>query len=254
MSLLVVAYHRARAGSDGNPPDMLDRHFAHIARHCACVLPGEPLERARLNLCLTFDDAYFDFHSVVYPLLQRHNLRAVLAVPTGLIPESAKLPDEVRTGGGGKIRATEVDQHFHCTWTELAELAASRRVAIAAHGLFHERLDSGSADLNAEIALSREILATRLSQPVDSFVFPYGRFSSKALRTVREHCRYAFRIGGASNRGWSGRLIYRVNGDCLAAPDALFSPTRLAGYRARFSGTGCGAADPLLPSQSLAPK
>jgi hypothetical protein len=69
---------------------------------------------------------------------------------------------------------------------------------------------------------------------VDSFVFPYGRFSQEALRRVKQHCRYAFRIGGAMNQGWSGSLIYRVNGDCLAAPDAVFSPSRLAGFRARF--------------------
>ncbi len=234
MNLLVVAYHRARGGPDGNPPAMLEAHFAHLARRCACVVPGEPLEPGRINVCLTFDDAYFDFYSVVFPLLQKHNLKAVLAVPTALIAESARLPDDVRTSGGGKIRATEMDQHFHCTWPELASLVSSRRVVVAAHGLFHERLDSKDADLDAEIALSREILARRLLQPVDSFVFPYGRFSPEALRTVRQHYRYAFRIGGAMNRGWSGRLIYRVNGDCLAAPDALFSPARLARLRAGF--------------------
>ena len=234
MNLLVVAYHRARSGPDGNPPAMLDAHFAYLARRCSCVVPGDTLEGARLNVCLTFDDAYFDFHSVVFPLLQKHNLRAVLAVPAALIAETARLPNDVRTCGGGKIRASEVDRHFHCTWPELASLAASRRVVIAAHGLFHERLDSRETDLDAEIRLSRQILATRLAQPVDSFVFPYGRFSSEALRTVGQHYRYAFRIGGAMNRGWSGRLIYRVNGDRLAAPDALFSPALLARYRARF--------------------
>jgi peptidoglycan/xylan/chitin deacetylase (PgdA/CDA1 family) len=234
VNLLVVAYHRARGGPDGNPPAMLDAHFAHLARRCACVVPGEPLEGGKLNVCLTFDDAYFDFYSVVFPLLQRYKLKALLAVPTALVAESARLPDDVRTNGGGKIRAVEADQHFHCTWQELAAMAASGRVVIAAHGLFHERLDCKKTDLDAEIILSRKILATRLSQPVDSFVFPYGRFSSEALRTVKQHYRYAFRIGGALNSSWSGRLIYRVNGDCLAAPDALFSPARLARFRANF--------------------
>lgn len=234
MNLLVAAYHRARAGPDGNSPAMLDAHFAHIARRFNCVVPGELLESARLNVCLIFDDAYFDFYSVVFPLLQKHNLRAVLAVPTALIPEQARLSDEVRHNGGGRIRTANVDQHFHCTWPELATLVSSKRVVIAAHGLFHERLDLKETHFDSEILISREILSTRLSQPVDSFVFPYGRFTHEALSAVRQRYRYAFRIGGAMNHRWSGPLLYRVSGDCLAAPDALFSPGRLTVFQARY--------------------
>ena len=42
-----------------------------------------------------------------------------------------------------------------------------------------------------------------------------------------------FRIGGASNRGWSSRLLYRVDADAMASPDALFSPEALTRYRRR---------------------
>jgi len=227
-------YHRVQAGPDGNSPSMLDAHFGYLARHCACVVPGEPLPGPRLNVCLTFDDAYSDFHSAVFPLLQKHNLRAVLAVPPALIGEKAEWPDVARARAGGENGRSKSGCNRHCTWAELEALASSGRVVIAAHGLSHTRLDRMGADLDAEISFPREELSGRLGQPVDSFVFPFGRFSPAALRKVREHYRHAFRIGGAMNRGWSQSLLYRVGGDRLGSPGGLFSTGRLAFFRARY--------------------
>src|SRR5207253_3666710 len=87
MNLLVLMYHRARAGRHGNDPAMLEKHFRHIAANYRNVLPGDALDANRLNVCLTFDDAYFDFYATVYPLLMRHQLRAVLAVPPLVVRE-----------------------------------------------------------------------------------------------------------------------------------------------------------------------
>ena len=227
-------YHRAQAGPYGNPPAMLDAHFAYLARHCRCVLPGEPLADSRVKVCLIFDDAYFDFYSVVFPLLEKHNLRSMLAVSPGLVHEQAVFSNTTRTHTGGAVGLTQGYDDGYCTWGELATLAASGRVAIAAHGYNHAPLDCQEIDLDTEIKLPQVMLSARLGQRVDSFVFPYGRFSAPAVRKVREHYRYAFRIGGAANRDWSGSLLYRVDGDRMASPDALFKPARLAVFRARY--------------------
>jgi peptidoglycan/xylan/chitin deacetylase (PgdA/CDA1 family) len=227
-------YHRAQAGPYGNPPAMLDAHFAYIARHCLCVLPGEPLAGTRLNVCLVFDDAYYDFYSVVFPLLEKHNLRAVLAVPSALVREHARFSNETRTHAPGEVRDDRQFDDGYCTWSELATLAGSGRVTIAAHGATHTPLDPEGVDLEAEVAAPRLLLSTRLIQPVDSFVLPYGRFSPTVLSMIRKHYRYVFRIGGATNRGWDGPMLYRVDGDRMASPDELFVPARLARFRARY--------------------
>lgn len=233
MTVLALMYHRARSGPDGNDPAVLDAHFSVIADAFRCVLPGEPLDPDRLNVCLTFDDAYFDFYAVVFPLLEKHGLRALLAVPAAVVPEKAQAPRAARLAVADALGDGGYDPEGLCTWSELREMARSGRVGFGAHGHTHCRLDLPGVDLEREVVLPREMLTTRLDQPVESFVFPYGRFTGAALRTVRRHYRYAFRIGEADNAGWDGAMLYRVRGDCLASPGAPFAAHRRAGYRAR---------------------
>ncbi len=233
MSLLALMYHRAREGRHGNSPAMLDAHFAHIAAHYACVLPGEPLDDARLNVCLTFDDAYFDFYAVVFPLLKKHRLRALLAVPLVVVRERAELPVETRIHAPADVNYTHPNYDGFCTWPELIELAQSGHVAIAAHGYTHRRLDRDDLDFQTEIVVPQALLSTRLGQPIDSFVFPYGRFSPQAIQRVNAHYRHAFRIGGAMNHSWDASVAYRVDADGMTSPTAPFAPPRLLSYRAR---------------------
>ena len=234
MTLLVLLYHRAREDPHGNPPEVLDAHFAHIARSYPNVLPGEPLTPGVPNVCLSFDDGYYDFHATVYPLLRKHNLRALLAIPPGVVRERVAGSAVERLGFRSEYAFAHPDQGGLCTWAELAELASGGRVTIAAHGFAHVRLDPPEIDLAAEIDAPQTILRARCAQPVESFVFPFGRFSPRALDHARGRYRHVFRIGGASNRSWGGRLLYRIDADRMKSPTSLFAPARLAGYRARY--------------------
>lgn len=229
MSLLALMYHRARPGPHGNTPEMLDAHFAHIADRYACVFPGEPLDPDRLNVCLTFDDASYDFYAVVFPLLAKHRLRALLAVPPVVVSERVDLPSNIRL----LVETDLGDGTGFCTWTELREMTGSGLVAIASHGFTHCALDEPEVDLHTEIVASKLLLTARLGCPVDSFVFPYGRFSPWALHMVRQHYTYAFRIGGADNDGWSHPLLYRVDADRLPTPTAPFVPPSRLRQRTR---------------------
>ncbi len=233
MRLLALMYHRARAGQHGNAPDMLDRHFAHIAKHCRCVLPGEGLKPDALNVCLTFDDGYFDFYAIIFPLLKKHGLRALLAVPTSVVRERSDASAEARLRAPADINAAHPNHGGFCTWPELREMAESGCVTIAAHGFTHIRLDHADVDLHTEVVVPQTLLSARIGRAVDSFVFPFGRFSPVALRKVSQTYRYAFRIGGADNLGWNARVLYRIDADAMTAPDRLFRQPRLALYRAR---------------------
>jgi peptidoglycan/xylan/chitin deacetylase (PgdA/CDA1 family) len=232
MTLLVLMYHRALVDRHGNAAAMLDAHFAHIARTSACILPGEPLQRERLNICLSFDDAYYDFRALVYPLLEKHGLRALLAVPTGLVPERVNAMPAARLALSSYDAYAYPEKGGLCTWDELRQLAASGRVAFAAHGRTHVRLDNGHADLAREIVEPRDMLQQRLGVPVDSFVYPFGRFHRAAQALTRQHYRHVFRIGQADNTSWQAPILYRIDADRMPAPDALFSRRCRLRYRA----------------------
>jgi len=227
-------YHRACVGRHGNAPEMLDAHFAHVAHHHPQVLPGEALAHGATNVCLSFDDAYFDFYATVFPLLQRHNLRALLAVPPAFIGETASSSTADRLRIESEEAFARPERGGFCTWGELAEMVASGHVAVASHGLTHRRLDSAEVDMGAEIDQAQTVLRTRLGCPVESFVFPFGRYSARSLGHARRKHRHVFRIGGALNRSWSGRVLYRVDADRMATPQSLFAPARILHYRVRF--------------------
>lgn len=233
MALLVLMYHRAQRGPFGNAPEMLDAHFATIAQTCHVVLPGEPCRADRLNACLTFDDAYYDFAVEVLPRLEKHRLRAVLAVPTGCVAEATAHAASDRLVVAADDAFRPGNAHAFCTWTELEAIARTGLVAFAAHGHAHVALDQPGADLAREIEASGNQLEQRLACPVSTFVFPYGRYSRAALRRATRRYRTVFRIGGASNRDWRHQPVYRVNADNLRAADEPFRRGRLLAYRTR---------------------
>jgi peptidoglycan/xylan/chitin deacetylase (PgdA/CDA1 family) len=226
MSLHVLMYHRARAGMHGNSAETLDRHFAYLAAHVRCVLPGDSLDPRVRNVCVSFDDAYYDFLAVVFPLLQKHGLRALLAVPTGLIR------DAVTTSHGERLTVSSADAMNHvesgglCTWPELRALHQSGIVMMASHGDRHIRIDQPGVDFAAEILQPKVTLQERLGASVHSFVYPYGRFNAEAHAIARSHYRYVFRIGQASNRSWAGSPLYRIAADEKPDLAAMFTPTK----------------------------
>jgi peptidoglycan/xylan/chitin deacetylase (PgdA/CDA1 family) len=234
MKLLILMYHRARSGRHGNSAEMLDAHFGHIANRYANTLPGEALKGEALNVVLTFDDAYFDFYALAYPLLQKHRLRALLAVVPAVLREHVEASHASRM----KLDSTEAFAHPEkggfCTWPELREMIASGHVQVAAHGQTHVRLDQPGVDLAGEVDGPKSMLEEHLGTSVNSFVFPYGRYDLHAWRRVRHRYDYAFRIGGAMNRSWDARLLYRVDADEMAGAASLFSADRLMRYRARY--------------------
>jgi peptidoglycan/xylan/chitin deacetylase (PgdA/CDA1 family) len=227
-------YHRARLGRHGNAAEMLDAHFAYIADRYANVLPGESGASDRLNVCVTFDDGYFDFYARVFPLLRRHKLRALLAIPPKYVAEKTTASRDARLQVEIEEAFADPTRGGFCTWPELEEMVQSGYVTIASHGFSHCRLDTPDADLALEIDSSQATLASRFGPSVTSFVFPFGRYSEESLRRSKRYYPYVFRIGGAMNRNWHSRVLYRVDADQMADPSSLFAPRRLAGYRARY--------------------
>jgi peptidoglycan/xylan/chitin deacetylase (PgdA/CDA1 family) len=233
MTLLALSYQRAQAGPDGNSPEMLDAHFEYIAATFTNVLPGEPVPAGRTAACIGFDGAFYDFYQRVFPLLTKHKLRAVLAVAPAVIRDHSNRSMPRASAGPTRTATAEAGGRTFCSWGELQEVARSGLVAIAAHGYTHRALDDAGNDVETEVHVPRTLLSARLRVPVDSFVFPFGRYCRSALREARSGYQHVFIDKPAFNRGWGKGIVFRVACDNLQSPTAPFEGPRLLGYRTR---------------------
>lgn len=235
--LLALLYHKIGNTKYGNSIEMLEAHFQEIAKRYTTVLPGESLPKG-LSVCLTFDDAFFDFYHLIFPLLKKYHLKALLAVPTAFIPEKTTLSPMERLE---KIRtfsdhAPPIPSPAFCTWSELKELSLSPLIQIASHSIHHCSFTSSRIDPEHEYLTSKKTLEDKLGISITSFVYPYGKMDKEAHALAKKHYEHIFRIGNAVNKNWQNTngLLYRVNGDQLPHPRAPFRPLARMKYSARY--------------------
>ena len=222
--MLAFLYHRVGSGKYANPPELLERHLAFLASRVNIVLPGEPLPPFSLNVCLTFDDATYDFYHYAYPLLKKYGLRALLAVPVHYILEETELDPAIRLSihYSAAMKGDIFQTHApFCTWAELKEMAQSGHVAIASHSVHHQHLLTPGLDLDLEIVGSKRMLEEKLQTSVRTFVYPLGKFNRRIHRQVKNHYEFAMRIGTAWNWSWQNlsKMTYRVISDNLKEID-----------------------------------
>jgi len=233
--LTVVMYHHINSDDLplSNSDRMMEEHLALISKRFTTLFPGDPI--VSNSICLTFDDAYFDFYHYVFPLLKKYNLKALLAVPSSYILNDTDVAPEGRLSL--KHHEIYVGDNYKtyapfCTYTELREMVKSDHVRVASHGVNHLNLNDEGVDLEEEIFGSKVALEENLGFRVDSFVLPYGKYNDAAVALAHEHYSYLFRIGNALNPSWEGigGLVYRIKGDGLKTSDELFKPLKQLGF------------------------
>lgn len=142
---------------------------------------------------LTFDDAYDNFYSNVFPLLKEKNMKAVVFVIYNDI---------------GKIGYMTLDQ--------LKEIS-DYGIEIGSHTLSHLDLaKSTSSKASGEISSSKANLERDLNIKINSFCYPAGKYNDEVVNMVKE-AGYLYATttnGGISNFSNPYALNrYRMNKD-----------------------------------------
>lgn len=233
--LLAFMYHGIGRGKHANSFDRLQLHLSHLKKRYPIVLPGDPLIRGKLSVCLTFDDATFDFYHYIFPLLKQLQIRALLGVPVQYILDSTTVSSQDRLNVPYTLAMQEgvfEKKAPFCTWEELHEMVTSGLVEVASHSYTHANLTFRFVDLHKEIVQSKEILETNLMQGVSSFIYPFGKFTSALHEYICQNYLWAFRIGSRLNWGWGNgkKPLCRVIGDNMTYARALTSPWQLTKY------------------------
>lgn len=209
--VLILAYHLVGAGTDAPvdlPGPVFRRHLEELRDHTRVVSLERALERLESGdpcegplVVLTFDDAYENFRTHVYPLLVEFGFPATLYVPVDFVDGVMK----------GPLRGAEFLPA--CTWSQLEEMVGEGLVTVGSHTLSHPDLCAVSEDrARSEIKRSRNRLEIRLDRPVESFCYPKGRWSEPLEEIVRATYRSAVVGGGVRARppAWSPVRLPRL--------------------------------------------
>ena len=151
--------HLQRLQSSGVTPISVDQLVTHL--RTGLPLPKKPV-------LLTFDDGYESAYEYVFPLLKKYNYPAAFAIYTLNI---------------GKNTGRD-----HVTWDQLREMAVNPLVTIMAHSVTHPNDLTVLPDdqLRTEVMESKRLLETQLGIPIPYFVYPAGKYDSRAEKLVQE--------------------------------------------------------------------
>jgi peptidoglycan/xylan/chitin deacetylase (PgdA/CDA1 family) len=93
------------------------------------------------EVALTFDDATWTFWAYVFPLLRRHQARAILFAIPGIVPDDPASYPNLADLWAGRCSAAEIAARAKvqplCTWRELRALHDTGVVDIQSHSLTH---------------------------------------------------------------------------------------------------------------------
>lgn len=228
-------YHHAESDQYSNRIELLNTHFEFISNKYKTIFPNEYKKSfTRIELCLVFDDAYFDFYFYVFPILKKYNIKAVLAVPTKFILDHSTLPDGARLQQKHNdlmIGTNYKKFESFCTWTEIKEMVDSGHVIVASHGDNHQNFLAVDKDsCIKELFNSKEKIKEKIGIDTDIFVYPFGKYNNDIYNLTKEYYKYQFSIGSLINLDVKKSIIYRVYADDMTDAKKILSLKKILEY------------------------
>ena len=225
--LVILAYHRICPHSQMKSvlkeiavePEMFDQQISFSNKKFN-ILPLESAINCFFNetnknsncLAITFDDAYEDSYTYAFPILKKYNVPATILVPTSYIETGEKFwweelaekansraflnhSNSLKFQPRDKQRATlrelesgQVSIPKTLSWSQMQEMEHAG-ISFGAHSSTHSVFSRLSEnEIQNEIIESKNILISKLKNPVNIFAFPYGEkddfneFSKEAVK------------------------------------------------------------------------
>jgi peptidoglycan/xylan/chitin deacetylase (PgdA/CDA1 family) len=144
----ILLFHQVNDQSNCTP-EVLESYFKFLSVEKyqtllvsdleSCYKKGQALPKK--SMMLTFDDGYYDNYAIVFPLLKKYNLKAVIFINTLFIADH-RTDNNVKIELSPKVNAQLIKKYFlgedctsmqYATWNELLEMEHSGLVEIHCH-------------------------------------------------------------------------------------------------------------------------
>ena len=230
-----MMYHHLNSDRCSNNIDIFESHIKYISENFNSTFPTENLPSN--PICLVFDDGYYDFYKLIFPLLKKYNIKALLAVIPKYILDDCNYSDEDRLNYDHNDLFKYYNMGTFCTFKELQEMVDSELVQVVSHSYSHANLVEDDISLEEELKLSKQIIEDKLytknNNKVESFVYPFGKYNQSILDETMKYYKYSFRIGNGINKDFSGinGVIYRIDGDNLENDSDIFRFSNMLKFR-----------------------
>ncbi len=224
-------YHHVNSDRCSNDYTIFEEHLKYISENFTTLFPTQNLPKN--PICLVFDDGYYDFYKLIFPLLKKYKLKALLGVTPKYILDDTDKSDETRLSYEHNDLFSNYKDATFCTYKELQEMLESELVQIVSHSYSHKNLLEDGVDLEQELVKSKNILQEKLNIKVESFIYPFGKYNQQVLDETMKHYKYSFRIGNGVNKDFSGvnNVIYRIDADNLKTADEIFNFSNMMKFR-----------------------
>ena len=241
-----------RRGSilDSGYADKFERQLKFLQKHFNFCYPNEFFQVDRNNkvcVLITFDDGYKDNYDIAFPILKKHNAKAVFFIVTNLIGTKKWLwhdkvrylehkglidsstarsifwklnhNEEIPESFKAKVETDSVDQsnaRLMMNWDEILEISNSGLI-IGSHTNNHEVLSFLSVrEQTKEISKSIDIINNKINGNCKYFSFPNGSFNEETLKILKSNeISYGFTSKKGVNKLVSDYLLIKrigVNG------------------------------------------
>ncbi len=187
--VLVLCYHAVSPGwSDpiAVTPKALDfqvRHLLDQGWQPSTFRDAVLAPPARKTLAVTFDDGFASVMTLGAPILESLGVAATVFAPTAFMSGGQtlswpELSHWLQTPDAGELAAMD--------WNDLGVLA-EQGWEIGSHTRTHPHLlELGKADIEAELAESRDECARQLGRPCDSIAYPFGEVDARVSDAARK--------------------------------------------------------------------
>jgi len=205
-NLIIVMYHSGHS----DQKDDLIKHVEFAKKVGILVFPEikNPLHPGGRHIAITFDDGFENFYQNGFPILQEHDIRSTVFVPTDFIGSRQ---------GWIKDKSNRNFNEILMSTNQLAGLPPEI-VKIGSHGKSHSpfaKLDK--EDIRIELEGSKQILERILGREIKLLSLPHGSFTPDieelSLRAGYERILFCVPISGSTNFAdlFAGRIEITLN-------------------------------------------